>query len=149
MSGARLRLVLAAAAFLGWIGWLGYAVSQSGRTAVVSRAQIVGATHGVVAEVTVDGEGLPGETATVKESVLGPALPAGSTIAVLNLRSALPAGAKEISPGTYLLFLVGDGKSYRIVGTPASPGYEPAAAARPAIYPWTPETRSQIQSLLK
>jgi hypothetical protein len=147
MSFARVRLVIAAVAFIGWLTWLGFAVMQRGTVPLVSRGQITGATYLVVAEVTRGGDGLPAPTAKVTEVLRG-AIPAGE-IEVLNLPSARAPGAED-SPegGLYLLPLTGDGKTYRIAGLPRSPGYEPATPARPVIYPWeNDDVRKQLAGL--
>ena len=48
MTGARIRLVLAVAVYLGWLGWLGAAVYHAAyrpdRPAVLSRAQLTAAS---------------------------------------------------------------------------------------------------------
>ncbi|OWK35935.1 hypothetical protein [Fimbriiglobus ruber] len=150
MSFARLRLILAAALFLGWIAWLGYAVSQKGRVAVISRGQLTAATHLVVAQVTLAPDGLPEPTVKITEVVRGSGVPAaGAEAEVLNLPAAMPPGVAAFpGPGEYLLPLVGDGKSFRVAGLPRAPGYErQSGAARPAIYPWNADAKAQLRDL--
>ena len=148
MTGARIRLVVAAALFLGWIGWLGYAVSQKGRSPVLSRAQLTAATHLVVADVAADAEGLPAPAVKVVEVLKGDGPAKGGTIEVMRLASAMPPGAAGFpGPGQYLLPLVGDGKTYRVAGLPRSPGYEATTPERPQIYVWDDETRAQLHGL--
>ena len=148
MTGARLRFAAAALVFLGWLGWLGVAVLEKGKHPVVSRAQLTAATHLIVAEVTVDAEGLPARTATVVETLSGPALPAGTMIEVLNLPSSLPPGAGQFpGPGRYLVPVVADGATYRVAGLPSSPGYDAVTPVRPAVYVWDDATRAQLAGL--
>ena len=146
MTVARARFAIALLAFVAWLGWLAVAVAKKGDP-VLSRAQLLNATHLVYAEVTVGDDGLPNPTATVVEVARGGQL--SGEIAVLNLPKALPAGAKSFpGPGVYLLPLGGDGKTFRVVGLPRSPGYDAADPVRPVIYPATDATRSQLRRLL-
>jgi hypothetical protein len=144
MSLARLRLVVAAVVFVGWMSWLGYAVTQRGTVPLVSRAQVAGATQLVVATVEKGPDGLPLATATVTEVLRGNVAP--GAIEVLNLPSARPPGVESFpETGTYLLPLTGDAKPFRVAGLPRSPGYENASSERPAIYPWTDDVRKQLK----
>jgi hypothetical protein len=146
MIFARARFAIALIAFLAWLGWLAVAVAEKGDP-VLSRAQLLNASHLVYADVTVGDDGLPRATATVVEVVRGTAL--AGEIGVLNLPAALPAGAKSFpGPGVYLLPLGGDGKTFRVVGLPRSPGYDAADPVRPVIYPATDATRRQLDRLL-
>jgi len=146
MTFARLRFAVALVAFLAWLGWLAVAVASKGDP-VLSRAQLMNATHLVYAEVAVGDDGLPRPTATVVEVVRGTGV--AGEIAVLNLPTALPAGAKSFpGPGVYLLPLGSDGKTFRVVGLPRSPGYDAADLVRPVIYRATEATRTQLARLL-
>jgi hypothetical protein len=147
MTFARIRLVIAAALFLGWIGWLAYAVSQKGKAAVLSRAQLTAADL-VVGDVTIGADGLPNTTVKVAQVIRGEGVQSGQTIDVLNLRAAMPPGANGFpGDGQYLLPLVGDGKTYRVAGLPRSPGYTPPQPERPVIYPWNGDTQTQLREL--
>jgi hypothetical protein len=148
MTFARIRLVVAAALFFGWLAWLGTAVLQRGSVPLVSRAQVTGATHVVVAAVKVGANGLPEPTAEVVEGLRGGMVP--GAVEVTNLPAAMPPGAGGFpGAGTYLLPLVtsGDGK-YKVAGLPRSPGYEPATPERPVIYPWTDDVKKQMAKVL-
>lgn len=147
MTRSRLQLAAAAALFVGWIAWLGYAVSQKDRAAVVSRAQLTAATHLLVADVAVDAEGLPTPTAKITEVLRGDGPKAGDAVEVLNLPTALPPGATAVPAGPYLLAVVGDGKTYKLAGVPVSPGYEAVTPPRPQVYAWTADTRAQLRGL--
>lgn len=148
MTAARIRLIVAAAAFLGWMSWLGSAVLQRGSVPLVSRAQVTGASLVLVANVSVGGDGLPVPTAKVVEVVSGNGPAVGNEIEVTNLPAAQPPGGAGFSgAGEYLLPLVpnADGKTFRVAGLPRSPGYEASTPERPLIYPWTDDVRKQLR----
>jgi hypothetical protein len=148
MSRARLRLVIAAALFVGWLAWLGYAVSQRNNAPVVSRAQLTAATHLLVAEVSVGEDGLPTPTVKVIEVLRGENVDKAQPIQVMNLPAAMPPGANGFpGAGTYLIPVIGDGLTFRVAGLPRSPGYEPVSPARPTIYLWNDATRAQLKGL--
>lgn len=152
MTAARVRLIAAAVLFAGWLGWLGAAVYQARYApkppVVVSRAQLTAATHLVVADVAAGEEGLPGAGVKVVQVLRGDGLQAGSAVEVMNLPTAKPPGPAPFpGPGTYLLPLVGDGKTFRVAGLPRSPGYEATTEERPPIYPWDDDTRAQLRRL--
>ena len=143
MSGRVIRLIVAAALFLGWMSWLGYAALSKSRGPVVSRAQAAVATHPVVAEVA--GAETPAGTATVIEP-LGPDGPlAGTDLKVANLPEAAGWGA----PGRYLLLLAKDPVSgtFYLVGQQRSPGFDLAGVGAPTIYPWSDDVRAQAKRL--
>lgn len=151
MTRQKVLLVLAAAAFLGWIGYLGYAVAyhRLNPPDVVSRSQLAGAKYVVVAEVKVE-DGKPSPQVKVVQRLrhrdekdddnkddntrptdTGPK--DGDTITVDNLPAARPPSDGPFpGPDKYLLFLVPEGfrngvdapVSYRIAGWPRSPGVE-------------------------
>ena len=154
MTLARIRLIVFAVAFVGWLAWLGYAVTQRGTAPILSRAQLIASTDLIVAEVTTSGDGTPTTRVLVREAVRGAdGVDPGGSVTVTNLPAAIvPAETGEefqnLPAGDYLLPLVkvSDG-TYRIAGLPRSPGLEPAAPARPVVYPWSATTREQLQSL--
>ncbi|CAN5253801.1 hypothetical protein BH11PLA2_BH11PLA2_30490 [soil metagenome] len=150
MTFARVRLIVALALFLGWLAWLGWAVSQKGTVQIVSRAQLAAATHWVIVEVKAGEDGIPNSKVNVKQVVFGD--PITGEIEVKNLpSSATPVPVKGDSrtppPGEYLVALVKitDGL-YRIAGLPRSPGYEAQFPERAVIYPWTDDVKKQIES---
>jgi hypothetical protein len=146
MTFARIRFAVALLLFVGWLTWLAFAVAGKGAP-VLSRAQLLNSTHLVYGQVTVGEDGLPISQAKVTSIARGE-VAVGTTIEVLNLPAAMPAGAKTF-PGTgeYLLPLIFDGKTYRIAGLPRSPGYEPDEASRPVIYIANDSTRKQLSLL--
>ena len=144
-------IAVTGAVYLAWLGWLGYAVYgarwATDRTPVVSRAQLLAATHLLVCDVTAGADGLPEVKATVAEVLRGDGAKAGDAIDVWNLPSALPAGGDAMPAGRYLLPLVGGGAGYKVAGLPRSPGYEPSQGVRPVAYRWTPGLEAQLRSL--
>jgi len=148
MTGARIRLYVAAAAFLGWMVWLSLAVLDKGRVTPVSRAQLTEANVLVVAEVP-DSAGRPASKVkiVVRIGANGPA--EGAEIDVANLPQAGVPGQGFPGPGTYLLPLLSrDNATYSIAGLPRSPGYEAASnPIQPSIYPWTDSLQTQLRSL--
>lgn len=149
---ARLRLCICALAFVAWIAWLGYAVTQRGSAPVISRAQLLSATDLVVATVTTEPGNIPQKDVQIVQTLRGQA-PAGGTITVVNLPGArvpaeVRAGFHAFPPGEYFLPLERIGENlYRVTGLPRSPGLEPATSERPIVYPWTVATQTQLQSL--
>ncbi len=154
MTGAKVRLAVALAAFLGWLGYLSYAALTKDRGPVVSRAQWAAATYRVVGKVAAGSDGQPLTAVTLTEA-LGPAGPAANaTVEVVDLKAAVrrpdeppqPDATVFSGPGDYLLLLVKDGGKYRIADLPRSPGVE-AGVGRPLIYPWTPAVAAQAGAL--
>jgi hypothetical protein len=153
MTFARLRLVLAAALFVAWLGWLAVAVRQKGTVQLVSRAQLTAATHLVVAEVRSAPDGRPDPKVTVRQVLRGPAndAPAGD-VEVANLpKAATPLPVNDTrtpAAGEYLLPLVKIGSGWRVAGLPPSPGYAgDPDPARPLIYPWADDVKAQLRAV--
>ena len=145
MTGARIRFALALTLFLAWLGWLAVAYFEKGKHPVLSRSQLLAATHLVVADIAPGADGLP-QTLTAVETIKGE--PVTGTVDVRNLPSALTPGAEAFAgPGRYLVPLVSDGRVYRIADPAPSPGYPQQAAARPRIYTWDEATRKQLAAL--
>lgn len=153
----RWRLILASAAFLGWLSYLGYAALSKNRSPVISRVQAAAATYAVVAEVAASPQGKPEAIITVVESLGRPALPAGSRRFVTNL-----AGASGFEgPGKYLLLLIEEptlvetgaggekARALSIVGQLRSPGNDLTGVGPPKVYRWTDELRRQFEGLPK
>jgi len=145
---AKLRLLLAAALFLGWIGYLGYLAATATRPVVLSRPQFLLSTFDVIAEVK-DRDGKPDPIVEVREV----RWPAGSkldgTITVTNL----PESVGWTGPGRYILALFKVGKHFEVVAIPRSPGYRPSEhrpEIRPEpvrIYPESPATLGQLEAI--
>ena len=157
MKSQRIRLVLAALLFFGWLSWLGYSALAKNRGPIVSRVQAAAAAHAVVGEVTVGADGKPAQEVKIVENFAegGPA--AGSEIYLVN-----GAEAKGFDgPGQYLLLLSANstargipinGKEvalYSLVGLQRSPGYKLAGTGSPTIYKLTPEIRTQAEKLFR
>lgn len=157
MTFARIRLAVAALAFVGWLSWLAVAVWQKDAPDKVSRAQLTAADTLVVAQVTAAEDGTPQPEVTVVRRLTDAGPPDGTKISVLNLPSAVVAGKGFQASGEYLLPLTGsDIGVYQIAGWPRSPGYEEVRVGRgggdpnqplPRIYPWSEEVKAQMAKL--
>src|SRR5262245_1750020 len=147
MNNARIRLVVTAVLFLGWIGWLAYLAATTTRPVVLSRPQFLVSTLDVIAQVEGDH---PALTVTVVEVHWPPGQEdwKGKVITVINL----PACEGWHGPDTYILPLVKDGERFQVASLPTTPGYGSSAGALPPrerIYPLTAETRRQLDSIQK
>lgn len=152
MSFARIRLVVALVAFLGWLSYLAYAVGYNTwkKPDLVSRAQLTEAVVLIVADVQTDDEGKPKPLAKVTARLSNGGPTGGDEIVVENLPSAQPPGKAFPGPGQYLIPLVPFGageKAFRIAGLPRSPGYPASPFVRPVVYPWTEAVQTQLRSL--
>jgi len=145
MTGARVRLIVAAALFVGWLGYLAYLALGQKPPVVVSRSQMLMASHIVKADLTFDEAGKPQPNVRVLES-LGTQLVPAEPLLVDNLPEALLPGNKPPrSAGTYLLLLESPipGR-FRVAS--ASNGQNTDPTSRPAvIYPWSAEVERQAR----
>jgi hypothetical protein len=153
MKVPKLRLLIAGLFFFGWIGWLTYLAFNKTSPVVISRSQVMVATHFVLADIAIDANGQPLPSVTVAEDlrpVKGESL-TGKTILVQHLKEARLGGASDFSkPGKYLLPLNKhpDG-SYDITSPPSSPGNETLFGARPWAYRWeAPGVAEQFNRLV-
>lgn len=139
----RVRLIIAAALFVGWLSWLGFTALTKSRAPVVSRAQAAGASVAVVAELE-PGEGdAPSAVAKVDESFT-PDAPTGSIVVV-----DLPKSRGFVGKGKYLLLLNKDAPDgppmFKLAGQQRSPGADMADVGPPRIYPWTEDTADDMR----
>ncbi len=132
----RIRLLLAAALFLGWVSYLGFAAVTKSRAPLLSRVQAAAADAAIV----VRWEGL-GTRATVTRHLWG--MPLEGEIDVQNL----PKARGFTAPGEYLLYVVSRHGTWEVVGPQRSPGMEPLGTGPPLIYPWTEDVQKQEQYL--
>lgn len=174
VASGKLLLGVAAALFIGWIGWLSFTALTKSKAPTVSHAQAAAAgvpVHARLTTGTADKERfhrraspLGGEMANVlKEQADKPAFivtvaeqltpggPAeGTEIAVTNL----PACGGYSGPGDYLLLLnreddaTIDGKpAYVLIGQQRSPGADLDGFGPPRIYPWGDDVAKQVKRL--
>jgi hypothetical protein len=139
MRPARIRLLVAGALLVGWLAWLGYLAATKTNPVVVSRSQVMAATHFVLANVTRDPEtGQPGRQVTVVRDLRPGAnpIPAGQVITVQNIRDARIAGGKDgfQDPGPYLLPLTTTDGVFVLTPPPWAPGTP--QTLRPWAYVW-------------
>ncbi len=149
MTGTRIRLIVAAVAFAGWMVWLMLAVLDKGTADPISRAQLTEASVLVAAEVVAGPDGKPSGKVKIAQRIGDAGPPVGTEIEVANLPQAVVPNKGFPGPGTYLLALVTrDNLIYTIAGLPRSPGYEAIPnPPHPSIYPWSDATRAQLRSL--
>jgi hypothetical protein len=153
---SRLRLAVAAALFVGWLGWLVYLAATGTDDVVLSRPQFLVANVHVVAEV--GGKKEPESEVVVREVfwAAGDKKPVdGKPITVENLKECLDQG--WAGPGPYILPLMthttAKGVTYSVAPTPRTPGYpygKNAAANRPGpprIYPATESRLRQLKQI--
>jgi hypothetical protein len=153
MKSARLRLILAAGAFLTWIGWLIYLAATTTRPIVLSRPQFLQADLDVIAELA-EVENHPDPKVRVVE-VYWPKdardKPLGH-IPVPEL-SELDKHQGYSGPGRYILPLqkatADKTVHFHLARIPRSPGYRArsGSANRYRIYPDNSETRSQLEKI--
>ena len=146
MKPAKLRLIVAAVLFFGWLGWLGYLAFTASQPVVLSRPQFLVANLIVIADI----EDL--KSPVLVREIYWPApqqalLPADKKLEIANLADCSDRG--WAGPGPYILALMSDGKAYYLVPTPPSPGFRAGKAAAPRIYLLTPQTRSQLGQIEK
>lgn len=153
----RIRLVVAAVLFFGWIAWLSYAAVSKSRGPVVSRAQAAATTHPVIAELKDGTEGQPSQFVVVVEALSANGPAAGSELFVTNL----PAASGYAGPGQYLLMLAPDPvvvaartdgptlTPYLVVGQQRSPAYEMGGVGPPMIYANSRDVHAQAAKLFQ
>jgi hypothetical protein len=149
MMWPRVRLAIAVAAFVAWIGWLAIAVFSNGKVPVVSRAQLTAATCLVVADIALDDQALPKDSITVSAVISGGDTKVGGQFTVGNLSKSIAAGRYATPmPGPHLIPLAkaADG-SWKVAGLPPSPGYQVVDPDRPLIYPWNDDVKKQMRAL--
>jgi hypothetical protein len=157
LNGSKLRLVVAAALFVGWLAWLGYTALAKNRGPVVSHVQVEAAAHAVVAEVKADADGKPDMVVKVTESLKPNSPAAGTELYLLNIGDAKGFDG----PGEYLLLLTDNvnprdiplnGKNLpmrALVGMQRSPGYEASGPGGALIYRMSDGVRAQFQKLTR
>jgi hypothetical protein len=148
-----LRLVLAAALFAAWMGYLSYLVyalprppKGSDLPIVLSRPQILVSKIDVVGTINI-------KDGTVKVAQV--LYPRDATepkkddeVQVTNFDEVRPSLSEQTNLGMCLLPLqtTDDGKTYHVVPLPASPGFHGDA---PRIYPATEEILAQYHAIQK
>jgi hypothetical protein len=146
-----LLLALAAAGFLGWIGYLAFLVLTVRHPVVLSRPQLLGADLDVVARL--DDLGGKATVVDVPWSRPGQAAPEkGKSIRVTNLERCRPDWT---GPGEYLLPLKRAVDDFEVAPTAPSPGYPPAPdpflprpkEGPPRIYRSSPAVLEQLRQL--
>ncbi len=158
MKTAAVRLAVAAALFLGWIGYLGYLAATTRNPVVLSRPQFLVSQQDVIATCKGGANFVIDEVLYPKD---GAESEKGKTVVVHNLKECQTYspqnGWRAIPPseGERCLLPLQTAaapeqpEAMDVVPIPPSPGYPPssAAAGPPRIYPDTPEVRRQYQTI--
>lgn len=159
MTVARVRLVVAAALFFGWLCWIAYLAYFKTHPVVVSRSQVMAADRYVVAKVNVEpGTGALSKQVTVKQDLHPQGDPLPGTITVTNLeRAEIVGGGTQFEPDAeYLLLLtpLPGGGAFELtpppgrVYRPPPPNDRRTEPGRPYAYRWDNEdVRQQFQAL--
>lgn len=143
MKAGRIRLLVAAVLMVGWLAYLGYLALGQPKSVVVSRSQLLHATHFVKGDVVLDAANKPTALVKVSES-FGSKRIAESEIEVDNLGEARQSDGKPLSAGTYFLPLVAVGPNkYRVVSVSG------IDSSRLTVYPWTAEVEKQVRELVR
>lgn len=143
MKFARLRLVVAALLFAGWIGWLAYLALTSSRPRLLSRPQFLVSQLDVVAVLKAGDHG-PSPDVQVEEIYWSSLPPQELRSTRVSNLSRLTAEDGWEGPGRYLLPLVKEHDHYRVASIPPSPGLDPRHE-RPRIYLVRPEMLEQLR----
>lgn len=141
MTTAVVRFGAMLVIFALWLSWLGYIAITMRHSIVLSRPQLLVSNLDVIARVD-----HPDASEIKVEEVNWPALQGqlkDQTLTVGNLGEC----SGWNGPGSYILPLTSEGKSWRVTPTPRSPGYP--VAGRPRIYPVTPESIRQLNDFAK
>jgi hypothetical protein len=151
MKVARIRLIIAAVLFFGWLGWLAYLAWFKTNPIVVSHSQVMAATNFVVAEVTIDPEtGEPRREVRVAEDLRPMGEKLAGELRVMNLKDARIAGGGKFQENTkYLVPLTrrstGD---FELTPPPRAPGGD-SGRLRPWAYRWDDaEVQRQFNELV-
>jgi hypothetical protein len=146
MKWPTVRLVVATALFIAWLGWLSFLVLTASHPVVLSRPQLLVSNLVVVAQIDAAQAAEP--KVAIKKvswpdderaSALG-----GKTIIVTNLAEA----DGWTGPGAYILPLGTDWQGhFTVISTPPSPGFP--KVGKPRIYAATAETLAQLDSMPK
>jgi hypothetical protein len=159
MKSARLRLAVAAALFLAWIGWLAYLAATTTHPEVLSRPQFLEADLVVIADVGKE-DGHPNPEVRVV-SVPWAKEPLGRKPARITVKNLAEFDRENgwHGPGRYILPLqkVPARRSardktageYVIARVPDSPGFPSVRGSnvRYRIYPDNAETRAQLENM--
>jgi hypothetical protein len=150
MKAARIRLVVAAVLFVGWLGYLGFLALGHAQPPLLSHSQMLVATHFVKADVALDSAGKPERVVQVRES-FGNRPVQDEKIAVDNLAEARVPGGKPkplTAAGTYLLLLRQTGPGRFEVVAATSGQRVDSLSQQYWVYPWSEEIERQLRDRL-
>lgn len=143
MTMARVRFVVAALLFVGWIVFLGYLVIRSRSTPVLAVPQIRSADLVVIAELRDDG-GAPAPTVTVKQVAWSSARQRDADLQGTEIAVTFPTGADAVKG------YVGVGRYIVPLRRPNAARGEPTYRLVPGpIYRATLQAEEQLDAILK
>lgn len=143
MTMARVRFVVAALLFVGWIGFLAYLVVRTRSTPILAQPQFRVAPLVVIAEVK-DADGAPATTVMIEQIVWSSAPQRDARLAHTDVEVTYQPGTDPVKgyagPGRYILPLLRPApergvRTYRLVPGP--------------IYRATPEAEAELDALLQ
>lgn len=143
MKAVRVRLVVAGVLMAGWIGYLGFLALGHSKPIVVSRSQLLHASHYVKADVIVDADNKPVATVAVQDS-FGASRVVEKSIEIVNLVEVRLPNGKPLAGGSYFLPLnvLGPGQ-YRVASAVGIDAHSKCTA-----YPWTNEVERQVREFV-
>ena len=161
MTVARVRLVVAAVLFFGWLGWLAYLAYFKTHPIVVSRSQVMAANRYVVAKIKFEPDtGALSKEVTVETDLHPQGPPLTGTIRVPNLETAeiVGGGTRFEADKQYLLLLSplpgGNEQIFELtrppgrIYRPPPPNNKRTEPGRPYAYRWdNDEVRRQFEAM--
>ena len=156
MKFAVVRLAVAAALFLAWIGYLSYLAATTRNPVVLSRPQFLVSERDVIAVYKGGDNFVIDEVLYPKDE---PGAEKGKTLVVDNVKDCQTFSPENgwrvgglVEGQRYLMPLQSSAASkdvMDVVPIPPSPGYPPLSngAGPPRVYPDTPEVRRQYQTI--
>ncbi|MCE9532161.1 MAG: hypothetical protein K8T89_13730 [Planctomycetes bacterium] len=148
MKAARLRLIVAATLFVGWLFYLGYLALGHGKAVVVSRSQLLQTVSAVKAEVTLNSAGKPNSRVEIRETIAGSPLDAGE-IEIENMGEAKLPGGKPLQVGGTFVLLLENSRVGKFRIAAPSTGQGPDSSSKLfLVYPWSQEVDGQVRKQL-
>jgi hypothetical protein len=151
----KLRLIVPACLFIGWIGYLAFLVSITRDPVILSRPQFLVADLYVIAELEPltlkEGPERPSGKITVKE-VAWPKAEASLVSTDIMVRGLPNCEERNgwVGKGVYIVPVTKSGDDYFLTEIPLSPGFHKNAETFNylRIYPSTPQAREQLGELI-
>ncbi|GIW79479.1 MAG: hypothetical protein KatS3mg105_1286 [Gemmatales bacterium] len=143
--GSKVRLAVAALAFIAWIGYLAFLAATASNPIVLSRPQLMAAEFDLLAHIE-EADGRPKPRIEVKQVLwsheASKAPSTGSEVEVANL-PLIGKSQGWSGPGDYIVPLVRQNQTFVVPPIPPSPGFS-SIKSEPRIYRATPEAIAQL-----